>query len=315
VAEPFEIVAHDGARRPRLADAVAEALVHHHRHRHAPVFEALAQLIGIGDGDAPVVLAVLDQGGRLRLPDVAHGRGEAVDLRVVHWIVAEIVEREGSDVGVVVVGRPVGDAGAHRDGGETVRGRSEERRDVAALAPAHAAHPPGIHPPLRHQVIHARKHVPGVAHPQVAHVECAEALAVAGAAAVVHLQDQRAARRPDVRRVVAGVGQEEHRPVDAGGPAMDDAEEGVSFGRVEVGRLDEHALDGLAVPAGPGDKLAGAQDEAGRLGVEVGEAARRERLRRGHENFRERVGGAGEERHGPAVLRQTDGAGQEAVGL
>ena len=102
--------------------------------------------------------------------------------------------------------------------------RRQERRDVAALAPAHAADPLRVHPALLDQVLDAREHVPGVADAEVADVELAELLAVAGAAAVVDLQDERAARGPDVRRVVRASSMQ-RRPVDARRPAVDDAEQ------------------------------------------------------------------------------------------
>ena len=103
--------------------------------------------------------------------------------------------------------------------------------DVAALAPAHAADLRGIDPALGDQVVDAREHVPRVADAEVADVQLAELLAVAGAAAVVDLENQRPARRPDVGRVVARVGRQQRRPIDAGRAAVDDAQQRVLLRR------------------------------------------------------------------------------------
>ena len=148
VIEPLQVVPHHGAHGLRLVDAVAEALVDDHRHRHAAVFQPLPQLVRVGDRHAAVVLAVLDQRRRLRLHDVRHRRRLLVDRRVGGRVLAEVLDRERRDVGVVVVGRPVRDAGAHRDRREAVGRRRQERRDVAALAPAHAADARRIDPAL-----------------------------------------------------------------------------------------------------------------------------------------------------------------------
>ena len=54
---------------------------------------------------------------------------------------------------------------------------------------------------LRDQRVDAGQHVPGVADAEVADVERAELLAVAGAAAIVRLEHEHAARHPDVDRI------------------------------------------------------------------------------------------------------------------
>src|SRR5262249_21427789 len=166
-------------------------------------------------------------------------------------IVAECLDRERGDVGVVIVGRPVGDAGADGDGGEAVRRGGQEGRDVAPLAPAHAADLGGIDPAELDEVIDAGQHVPGVADAEVADVELPELHTVAGAAAVVDAQDQGTPAGPEVGRVVAA-GQQ-GGPVDARGAAVNDAQQRPLPRRVEIGRLGQHALDGRAVLALPGD--------------------------------------------------------------
>ena len=55
-----------------------------------------------------------------------------------------------------------------------------------------------IDPALRDQEVDAGQNVPGIADAEVADVQLAELLAIAGAAAIVHFQNQRAARGPDV---------------------------------------------------------------------------------------------------------------------
>ena len=120
VAEPGEVVLHDRPHGFGLRDPVAVALVDDHFHRHAAVLEPLPELVGVGDGHPPVELAVLDEGRRLGFLDVGHGRGELVDLRVVGRVGPEIVDRERGDVGVVIIRRPIGDAGADRNGLEPV---------------------------------------------------------------------------------------------------------------------------------------------------------------------------------------------------
>ena len=185
---------------------------------------------------------MLNQRRRLRLLDVGDRRGLRVDLRIVPRRRLQVLPREWVDVGVDVVGHPVGDAGADRDRLEPRRVvRGEERRDVAALAPAHRADPRRIDQPLRNQRVDARDHVPRVADAKVADVQRAELLAVAGAAAVVRLEDEHAPRHPHVNRIDrAG---QRHGARHAGRAAVDDDEQRVLARGIEVGRFVQHALD------------------------------------------------------------------------
>src|SRR5207245_4716522 len=61
LGEPFLIFFHDRTLLFWLGDAVAEAFVHDHFYGYAVVFERLAQFVGIGDGHAAIVFAVLDK--------------------------------------------------------------------------------------------------------------------------------------------------------------------------------------------------------------------------------------------------------------
>ena len=93
--------------------------------------------------------------------------------------------------------------------------------------------------------------------PRLRDVQLPESLSVAGAAAVVHLEHERATRRPQVGGVVPGV--DGLRTVDAGRATVNHAEQRVLLRRVVVARLDQHALDHFAVLALPADDLARAE--------------------------------------------------------
>ena len=143
--------------------------------------------------------------------------------------------------------------------------------------------------PFGDEVIDAGDHVPRIADAEVAHVECAELLAVTGAAAIVHLEDERAARRPDVRRVVTRVGCQQSRTIDARRPAVNDAQQRIAFGGIEVSRLDQHAFDRRAVLALPGDHLARAEHERSPpASIRSRQRPRRERLHARHEQLGKR---------------------------
>ena len=75
------------------------------------------------------------------------------------------------------------------------------------------------------------QHVPGVADAEVAHVQRAELLAVAGAAAIVRLEHERAAREPQVDRVIADVVRVRHRPRHAGRPAVNHDQQRIAAAR------------------------------------------------------------------------------------
>src|SRR5262245_23384883 len=103
-------------------------------------------------------------------------------------------------------------------------------------------------------MIDARQHVPGVADAEVADVQRSERLAVAGAAAVVRLEDERAARRPDVDRIDARA-RERRRPRRPRRAAVNDDEQRILPAGLEAERLVQDAFDRRAVLAFPRDDL------------------------------------------------------------
>ena len=304
---------HHGSLRTRLGDPVAKAFVDDQLRFDAPVFEALAQLVGIGDRHAAIEFAVLDQRRRACLLDVRHRRGLLVHRRIVDRIVAEILNRERRDVGVVVVRRPVRDTGTNRDRLEPIARCREEGGNVAPLAPAHARDALWIHPSLLHEVIDAAHNVPRITDAQVADVELPEGLAISRAAAVVDLQDQCAARHPDVGWVIARVRREQRWTIDTRWSAMNDAEERILLRRIEVRRLDQHAFDWRAVSALPRDHLARTELERLRLVAHLRQHPRRERLHVRDEDLVQRRWGGGRERHALAVTSEAEAAGHEVV--
>src|SRR5206468_5954860 len=127
--------------------------------------------------------------------------------------------------------------------------RREERGDVAALAPAHGADPRRIDNALRDERIDPRHHVPRIADAEIADVQCAELLAVAGAAAIVRLEHDDAARHPDVDRVRRA--RERHGARDARRSAVDHDEQRVLARWTEIDRFMQYAFDCRAVLALP----------------------------------------------------------------
>src|SRR5262249_23556612 len=131
----------------------------------------------------------------------------------------------------------------------------------------------------------ARQNVPRVADAEVAHVKFAKLFAIARAAAIIDLQDQRPARRPNVRRIVTRVRCQEHWAIDARRSAMDDTEQRILLLGIEVGRFDEDAFDSGAILTLPGDDFATAERERLRLIVQVRELARAEAARVGNKEL------------------------------
>src|SRR5262252_10445845 len=143
LVEPFEVVVHRRAvalrlRRP-VADA-AKAVVNDQLRRYVVVEQTAIELERVRQRHTLIGGAVLNERRRLRLLDVGNRRRLRVHLRIRPRRAFQILAGERRDVGVHVIGGPVGDAGADRDRLEARRVvRGEERRDVAALAPAHGA--------------------------------------------------------------------------------------------------------------------------------------------------------------------------------
>ena len=148
--------------------------------------------------------------------------------------------------------------------------RREERGDVAALAPAHRADPGGIDQALRDQRVDARQHVPGVADAEVADVQRAELLAVAGAAAIVRLEHEDAARHPHVDRI-DGAGERHRRARRRSGPPWITTSSGYLRDGSKSDRLVQHAFDRRAVLALPRHDFERARRPVRGLRVHVGE--------------------------------------------
>ena len=182
---------------------MAETFVEDEFDRDTAIFQRLVELIGIGRGNALVLFALLDERGCLRLVHVGDGRGFAVDFRVFPRGGFQVLAGERMDIGIDVVRHPVRDSGAHGNRFETIAETGDEGRDVAALAPAHGADSVLIHHAFADQVIDAGDDIGIVADAQVADIERAEVGAVAGRAAIVRLQKQRAAGGEAFHGIVA----------------------------------------------------------------------------------------------------------------
>src|SRR5260370_40442455 len=102
---------------------------------------------------------MLDERGRFGLRDVADWRSLLVDFRIVPRRGVQILRRERRDVRIGVVGHPVGNSRADRDGLEAVARCGAERGNVSALAPAHRAYAGFVHPALGDERIPARTHL------------------------------------------------------------------------------------------------------------------------------------------------------------
>src|SRR6266403_89924 len=98
---------HHRAHRFWFGDAVPEAFVDDHLDFHAAILQTLSEFVSIRDWHAAIQLAVLNQRWRPRVFDITHRRSLRINLWIHSWIVAEIIDRERRDVGVVVIGGPV----------------------------------------------------------------------------------------------------------------------------------------------------------------------------------------------------------------
>ena len=81
VGEPVPVFLGYGALLFGLGDGMAEAFVENEFHGDAAILESAIEFERIGDGNALVFAAVLDQRRRVRVVDVSDGRGLAVNFR------------------------------------------------------------------------------------------------------------------------------------------------------------------------------------------------------------------------------------------
>ena len=253
----------------RLVDPVTKAAIHYQFRGHPLIEQPLVQLVGILNRDSPVELAVLNQGRRLGLLDGRHRRGLLVDRHVVPRRGLEILPRERIDVRRDVIGHPIRDPGADRNGFEPGRIRGQERRDVPALAPAHRGHFGAVDHALFNQVVNPRHHVPHVPNPEVPNIERSELLAVTRRPPVIRPQHQGALRHPLGNRI--DIEWRRLRIVDARRPAVNHHEQWVFLPRLPVLRFVENSLDDRPVTAGPAHDLVLPHVPGGDLRSEVGQ--------------------------------------------
>src|SRR5690242_8228099 len=110
MVEPVKVVLHHRPLRFWFRDAVTKTLIDNHLNCDTLVFQSLSQLVRIGYRNASIEFTVLNQGGCARTLDVRDGRCLLINLRILDRILAEVVDRKRSDVSVVVVSGPIGDA-------------------------------------------------------------------------------------------------------------------------------------------------------------------------------------------------------------
>src|SRR5579872_1912717 len=259
VGEPVPVFLGYGELLFGLGDGMAEAFVENEFHGDATVLESAIELERIGDGNARVFAALLNQRGRVRVVDVSDGRGLAVDFRVAPRSGVQILARERSDVRVDVVSHPVGNSGAHRDSAEAVAERGDERGDVAALAPTHGADALWVNEALRDEVIDAGNHVSVIAHAEIADVERPEFRAVARRAAIVRFENHGAARGEKFDGIVTV--RRTRRATGARGASVNFDEQRIFLRRIEIRGLHQDSFDGCAVAGFPFDHFASAKLE------------------------------------------------------
>ena len=146
-----------------LGDTVPEALINYQPRGDSPILQRLIQLIRIRNRHTLVEFAVLDQRRRFGAVDVGNWRCLAIDGQVVPRRRLQVLARERVDIGAYVVGHPIGDSGAYRDGAKAIAVAGDECGNVTALAPAHRAHAVAVDEPLADQIIHAGDHIVVVA--------------------------------------------------------------------------------------------------------------------------------------------------------
>src|SRR5213082_3797665 len=81
--EPLQVPTHHVELKLRLLDAVSLARVHDHRDGHVAPFERRVELVALRDGDADVVLTMLDERRGGHPVDVEHGGTIAPQVRRV----------------------------------------------------------------------------------------------------------------------------------------------------------------------------------------------------------------------------------------
>lgn len=121
---------------------------------------------------------MLDERGCRSVVDIGHRRGLGINLRVTPWRGFEILPCKRMDIRIDIVGHPVADACTIRDGLEPIGVGSKESRDIAALAPAHAAHTIFIDKALIDEIIYPGHYIPGITYAEIFYIQGSERFSI-----------------------------------------------------------------------------------------------------------------------------------------
>ena len=216
---------------------------HHHR-RALEILQRAEEVFAAGGRRRPVVLVAEDEHQRrLNLRHVSDRRAPREVRRILERRLAEPGRREEREVGRVPEVRPVGDVTLADGGLEAVRLRHDPVRQQAAAAAAGDAHPRLVDVALLQDLVDARHQILVVVARVVVLNDVAEVLAVVRAAARVRVEDDVAFGGHPLELVREGVAVGRVRA------AVDLEDQRVLLRRVERRRLEDPALDLLAVEA------------------------------------------------------------------
>ncbi len=107
------------------------------------------------------------------------------------------------NIGVNVIGHPVGYPGSHRSGFESVPVSRTEGRDVTSLAPSHDSNEVFVHKTFFDKMIDATNHVFVISNTQVSVIQLSEVSPVAFAAPVIRLKYEHSFGHKLLHRIVA----------------------------------------------------------------------------------------------------------------
>src|SRR5260370_39830841 len=95
LCEPLVVVFHHRALLLGLVDGMAEAFIEDQLHRNAAIFQSLIKLERVGWRNALILIAMLDERGRLGVVHVEDRRSFLIDGRIFPWSRFQILAREG----------------------------------------------------------------------------------------------------------------------------------------------------------------------------------------------------------------------------